>query len=103
MKNETKVTRALGSGRSRFTYRWGAVGGAMILLLMPARSAAQSQTEVAKLIASDAAADDHFGISVSISGDIAIVGAFLDDDAGSDSGSAYVYRFDGSTWWRRPS
>ena len=48
--------------------------------------------QVKKLIASDGAADDCFGGSVSISGDTAIVGAEADDDNGTDSGSAYVYR-----------
>jgi len=46
-----------------------------------------------KQLASDGAAGDDFGVSVSISGDYAIVGAFNDDDNGSDSGSAYVYHF----------
>jgi len=53
--------------------------------------------QVAKLTASDAAADDRFGVSVSISGDTAIVGAFGDDDAGSFSGSAYVFEKDSVT------
>ena len=44
-----------------------------------------------KLLASDAAAADLFGRSVSISGETALIGANLDDDAGSNSGSAYVY------------
>ncbi|MEK7710522.1 MAG: hypothetical protein AAB341_01385 [Planctomycetota bacterium] len=53
----------------------------------------------AKLTASDAAAGDKFGLSVSVSGDTAIVGALNDDcAAGSDCGAAYVYRFNGSTW-----
>ncbi|MCH8251349.1 MAG: hypothetical protein IID36_02735 [Planctomycetes bacterium] len=51
-----------------------------------------------KLTVSDAAAGDHFGGSVSLGGDVAIVGASLDNDAGDDSGSAYVFRFDGSSW-----
>ncbi|MCH8260875.1 MAG: hypothetical protein IIC46_11790 [Planctomycetes bacterium] len=51
-------------------------------------------TETAKLTASDAASSDKFGISVSISGDVALIGAWKDDDAGSQSGSAYVFRFD---------
>jgi hypothetical protein len=46
----------------------------------------------AKLDASDGAADDRFGYSVSLSGDTALVGAHYDDDHGSDSGSAYVFR-----------
>ncbi|MEQ8765183.1 MAG: IPT/TIG domain-containing protein [Planctomycetota bacterium] len=44
-----------------------------------------------KLIGSDTVAGDRFGISVSISGNIAIVGAYLNDAAGSDSGSAYLF------------
>jgi hypothetical protein len=55
-------------------------------------------TEEAKLTASDGAAEDNFGWSVSIDGDYAIVGAWLDDDNGEDSGSAYVFKRDGTTW-----
>lgn len=44
-----------------------------------------------KLSATDGAADDHFGFSVGISGSMAIVGAYLDDDNGNNSGSAYVF------------
>jgi len=47
--------------------------------------------QIAKLTASDAAADDAFGRSVSISGNTALVGAVLDDDSGSRSGSAYLF------------
>ena len=45
----------------------------------------------AKLTVSDGAINDKFGISVSISGDVAVVGAYLDDDNGSDSGSAHIF------------
>ena len=51
-----------------------------------------------KLLASDGAAYDHFGYSVSIDGDYAIVGARHDDDNGVDSGSAYIFTRSGSTW-----
>ena len=51
-----------------------------------------------KLTASDAASDDKFGLSVFIDGEQAIVGSFLDDDNGIDSGSAYIYKWDGSSW-----
>ncbi|MFQ5413150.1 MAG: FG-GAP repeat protein [Phycisphaerae bacterium] len=60
-----------------------------------------SWVEEAVLTAADAAVLDWFGYSVSISGDVAIVGALLDDDddgALLKSGSAHVYYFDGSTW-----
>ena len=51
-----------------------------------------------KLLASDGVAFDHFGFSVALSGDVALVGAYGDDDNGGYAGSAYVYRFDGSGW-----
>jgi hypothetical protein len=54
--------------------------------------------EEAKLLASDGASYDVFGYSVAIDGDLVLVGAYWDDDNGQDSGSAYIYRFDGSTW-----
>lgn len=47
--------------------------------------------EIAKLTASDGEELDYFGCSVSISGDYALIGAWDDDDAGYDTGSAYVY------------
>jgi hypothetical protein len=48
-------------------------------------------TEQAKLTASDGGADDRFGWSVSVDGDTALIGAWSDNDAGTDSGSAYVF------------
>jgi len=49
-------------------------------------------TQVAKLTAGDGAADDWFGWSVSIDGDTVVIGAAGDDDDGTSSGSAYVFR-----------
>ncbi|MCH8151113.1 MAG: FG-GAP repeat protein [Planctomycetes bacterium] len=51
-----------------------------------------------QIIASDGISQDHFGTSVAIDGELAIVGAPQDDDNGNSSGSAYVYRFDGLDW-----
>ncbi|MCP4592686.1 MAG: hypothetical protein GY842_18280 [bacterium] len=48
--------------------------------------------QLQKLTADDAAEGDQFGNSVAISGDLAIVGAHLDDAPGSNSGSAYVFQ-----------
>ena len=56
-----------------------------------------SWSQQAKLLASDGFAGDGFGDSVSISGDYAIVGAINDDDNGTDSGSAYIFKR-GETW-----
>lgn len=50
-----------------------------------------SGQQLVKLTASDGALSDYFGISVAIDGDIAVVGAVLDDDHGNSSGSAYVF------------
>ena len=55
-------------------------------------------TEVVKLTASDGESNDQFGNDVSISGDYAIVGAFKDEDNGFNSGSAYIFERQGSTW-----
>lgn len=55
-----------------------------------------SQTQ--KLFTSDIAAGDAIGTDVSIDGDLAVIGCQGDDDLGSRSGSAYVFRFDGSLW-----
>ena len=44
-----------------------------------------------KLLASDGAADDQFGLSVSLSGNRALVGSRFDYDNGTNSGSAYLF------------
>ena len=51
-----------------------------------------SWIETEKLLASDGAPIDAFGISVAISGSTVLVGAYLNDDNGSGSGSAYLYQ-----------
>jgi len=51
----------------------------------------------AKLLAADANPNEAFGASVDISGTVAVVGC-PDDQETAGRGSAYVYRFDGSTW-----
>ena len=50
--------------------------------------------ELKKLTASDAQAGDIFGVSVAVSGDTAVVGAFWEDAGGSDAGAAYVFQRD---------
>ena len=45
-----------------------------------------------KLIVLDGAAGDGLGKSVFITSDETIVGALLDDDKGTNSGSAYVFK-----------
>jgi len=47
--------------------------------------------QLAKITASDGAALDNFGISVAVGNGRIVVGAYLDDDNASSSGSAYIY------------
>ena len=47
-------------------------------------------TQLAKLTATDGAAGDGFGYSVAIRGTTVVIGAYMDDDNGSSSGSAYL-------------
>ncbi len=74
-----------------------AVLGAL-LLLGAGPGWALTPTEVAKLTASDGTADDQFGFSVAVSGDIAIIGALEDDDNGFNSGSAYLFVRASGVW-----
>jgi hypothetical protein len=52
-----------------------------------------------KIIDATGALGDRFGISVSISGNYAIVGAYEDDvGANTDQGSASIYQWNGTNW-----
>ena len=62
-------------------------GGALYVFLTTDGGA--TYDEVAKLTASDAAADDSFGISVAIDGDTVVVGAYFENNR---RGAVYVYR-----------
>ena len=50
-----------------------------------------------KLLASDGAANDFFGHSVAVSGDVAVIGA-PNEGVPFGTGSVYVFRFDGTSW-----
>ena len=67
----------------------------LFVFMLVSKTYAATET---KLLPSDGAADDWFGYAVSVSGDVALVGAVEDDDNGVDSGSAYVFRWNGSNW-----
>ena len=51
-----------------------------------------------KITASDATAGEQYGYSSGVSGDYAVVGAWLDDDSVDNVGSAYVYKRIGESW-----
>lgn len=56
-------------------------------------------TQQAKVRAEDAGPDDRFGSVVSLSGNVALIGAPFDDtSAGTNAGSAYLFLRSGRTW-----
>jgi hypothetical protein len=52
----------------------------------------------ATLFAPDSRKDARFGWSVSLSGNVALIGAYRDSEAGEAAGAAYIFRYDGSAW-----
>ena len=75
------------------TYR----GAAYVFRRNTPGSLTSGWTQVTKLTASDGAANDLFGITLSISGDTVAIGARDDDDNNaSNSGSAYIFTRDTS-------
>jgi hypothetical protein len=55
-------------------------------------------TQLAKLLPSDGAFEDHFGWSVSIWEDLALIGASWDADNGAEAGSAYIFVRSDGVW-----
>ncbi|MGI9455354.1 MAG: hypothetical protein ACR2NU_02265 [Aeoliella sp.] len=55
-------------------------------------------TEQQKLTASNSAGYDRFGLSVSLSGNTALIGSHADDDRGRNSGSAYIFTRVNGVW-----
>lgn len=51
-----------------------------------------------KVFASDSADGDYFGFSVSIDSVYAVISAPWDDDNGLNSGSVYIFKYNGSSW-----
>jgi len=73
---------------------FGTISGSAYIFIRGATGWSQQ----VKLHATTPAAFDEFGIAVAIAGDYAIVGARSDDDGGSQSGSAFIYRRNVAAW-----
>ncbi len=77
------------------------------IMLINAIIYSQDYNEVIKLVASDRAQFDDFGISVSISGNYAIIGANYEDEDAiggntlSAAGSAYIFERNESGYWNQ--
>lgn len=70
------------------------VTGISVLLAAPAGAQCDLE-ELPQFFASDPDANEYFGSSVDLDGDVGVVGA---PDDSRFTGAAYVYRFDGSQW-----
>lgn len=80
----------------------GFMGGALLVMLaIISPIHAGWLVEDQMVLSSDGAEGDSFGNSVAVFGDTAVIGAPGDDDAGENSGSAYVFVRNGATWNER--
>lgn len=61
-------------------------------------AAAQMTASLTKLLSSDISAGDWFGDSLDVDGNVAVMSSYWDDDNGANSGSAYIFEFDGTSW-----
>jgi len=89
--NSVSLSNSIGLVGAYFDDAQGSYSGSAYIF-RDLNTATGTITENVKLVASDAAASDRFGTSVSLSGNIGLIGAVRDDDKGADSGSAYVFR-----------
>ena len=110
---QQKLTAADGATGDYFGYRVSIAGNYAVVTSMQDDIGANAEQGSAyvyfyngsswvqqqKLTASDGAADDRFGSSVSVSGNYIIAGAGNDDNGATyDQGSAYIFFYNGSTW-----
>jgi len=68
------------------------------LLSTGAQAQCDVPVELGKLQPPGLIAHGNFGNAVAVHGDVAIIGGYRDTDNGDQSGSAFIYRFDGSNW-----
>ena len=89
--NSVSLSGSMGLAGARYDDDKGSASGSAYLY-RNLNTASGTVTQQVKLVASDGATDDRFGWSVSLSGSMGLAGALEDDDNGSDSGSAYLFR-----------
>lgn len=54
--------------------------------------------ELQRLLDEEGEASDLFGVALDMEGDLALIGALGDDEAGSGAGTVHTFRFDGASW-----
>ena len=78
-----------------YVHRLFSIGFLFLLLVSLRWPTAVAQAEY---VLSTESATDDFGRFVAIDGDVAMVGAFKDDESGTDAGAVFVYRLNGDQW-----
>jgi len=95
----TKITASDGAANDRFGFSV-AVGSGRIVVGANRGDSAYifdlNGNEITKITGADTAPGDDFGVFVAVGCGRIVVGARLDDDAGTYSGSAYVFDLDGN-------
>jgi hypothetical protein len=112
--NEVKITASDGAGGDRFGWSVAVGSGRIVVGAYQddvGSNANQGSAyifdldgnQLSKITASDGAVSDLFGYSVAAGSGRIVVGAYLDDDNGSSSGSAYIFNLseDSNTYWER--
>ncbi len=77
-----------------FTFTTDTYAGAVYRFDFNGRTWVEQQ----KLVADDGGDGDGFGSSIMFDGDTAVIGAPFDNGTRTDSGSAYVFTWNGATW-----
>ena len=72
---------------------------AVLFFVAVSSEAALTAPESQKFLPSDGVVGNSFGKSVSVSGDVAVIGAHTDRDWGWGSGAAYVYERQANGSW----
>ena len=92
--NATAISGGTAIVGAHFDDQAGPLAGAAYILELQAGQWVETQ----KLASSDLVANDRFGWSVGISGDVAVVGTRYQSDFGYGSGSVYVFERNAGTW-----
>ncbi len=89
---------AIGNGYLAISAHWDDDQGGQSGSVYIFRHDGTEWVEEEKLNPVDGVAGDEFGFSLAAFEDLLVVSAPYDDDQGSNSGSTYVYRYDGTSW-----
>ena len=76
----------------------GATNAGAVYIFTSTTGESGTWSQQQKIQASSVGNTDYFGVSVSVSGDVLVVGANRDDDTVTDAGAFYIFERSGTTW-----